>query len=133
MKHTQWTHPLVRAEAKKYTTRRSFKKESRGAYEYACKAGLLAKISAHMPGNKIKWTMPLLIKCAKKYQTRGAFQKGSKGAYLYAFRNKLLDKICAHMHYARPPDILRDIRNAVKDMKTKRAKKHNRKKTDYNS
>ena len=123
---TKWTKPLVTKEAKKYTgkgARTAFLKGSSGAYKYAMENGFLAEICAHMPKGRTKWTMPLLIKKAKEYQTRGAFQKGSRGAYLYALRNGLLPEICSHMHDARPADILKGIRNAVKGMKKKRAKK----------
>lgn len=80
-------------EAKKYTSRRRFQKESTGAYAKALKNGWLNDYTwlteIHKPNGY--WTYETCYEEAQKYSNRSDFQKHSKGAYLVALKNGWLE------------------------------------------
>ena len=96
-----WTDEEIRLEAKKYSTRSEFAKESRGSWQAAWNRGAeyYEEICSHMPlPSNLAWTKEELTEEAKKYSTRGEFTEKSAGAYQAAARDLIfLDLICAHM------------------------------------
>ena len=95
----KWTYEKIVEEAKKYETRREFKKESLG-YMAATNRGILDEVCQHMketPKKKIKWSDDMIVKEAKKYQTRGEFAQKSLNAYNSARNRGILDDVCSHM------------------------------------
>lgn len=84
-------------EALKYTTRKEFQNNSKGAYLYATRQGILNQICSHMITGYGFWTIPLAQEEALKYESRKDFERSSNGAYYFAYRNGYLDEICKHM------------------------------------
>lgn len=95
-----WTKDRCIIEAKKYSRRIDFQRNSSSAYASAQKNGWLDELCKHMvQSNKPKgyWTKQRCEIEAKKYKTRTEFKMGSPGAQLAAYRNGWLDDICKHM------------------------------------
>lgn len=93
-----WTSEKIQQEALKYKTKTDFSNNSRTAYSYAQKAGMLDEVCSHMEvlWSK-KWNKESLKKEALKYETRSDFTNGSSGAYDAARNLDVLDEICLHM------------------------------------
>lgn len=92
----KWTESAITAEAKKYTTRTSFKQQASGAVKAAIKLGIYEKVCGHMQSER-KWTVPLLEEEAHKYTTRTEFARLNAAAYGTAINKGILDDICSHM------------------------------------
>ncbi len=88
----KWTKGAVFEESKKYTTRREFEDNGKGAYRKALQNGWLDE----MPWLKFArrpWTKEEVFEESRKYKSRFAFSQGSPGAYGIARKNKWLDKM----------------------------------------
>ena len=94
---TKWTYDMLKDEALKYNTRKSFMKGSSKSYSTAQARGLLDMICSHMIVYKIQWTYDMLKDEALKYDTRIDFIEGSSSAYSYACTKGILNEICSHM------------------------------------
>lgn len=100
VKPRRWTDEKLREEAKKFTRKVDFHKNSSGAYTIAHRKGILDEICQHMIPTVKKpgyWTKERCASEAKKYLTRTEFSIGSGGAYTKAKREKWLNEICGHM------------------------------------
>ena len=92
-----WTKEMIVEEAKLFSDRGEFSRESSKAYKAAQKRGLLDEVCSHMTCYYTKWTDELLYATAKKYDSRSDFQKYSQGAYLAAKRFGIFEEVCKHM------------------------------------
>ena len=88
----KWTKDAVFEEAKKYSTRKEFKKGCETAYKSALKNDWLNEMEWLKIVGNIKWTKDAVFEESRKYKTRGEFQKNS-GAYRAALRNKWIDEM----------------------------------------
>ena len=97
-----WTNEKLAEEAKKHKTKKDFMNAENGAYQTACRKGIIHEICAHMVEiQKPHGYWNIKENCAteaKKYRTRKEFMKSSNGAYAGALKNGWLDEICSHMH-----------------------------------
>ena len=95
-----WSEELCAIEAKKYTSRSEFMKNSGAAYTASWKKGWLDEICKHMEYIQLPngyWSEELCAIEAKKYKTKSEFYKHSTAAASAAYKNKWIDKICTHM------------------------------------
>lgn len=95
----KWDHKIVKAEAKKYSTRRDFQTGAGGAYQYANRAGILDNICKHMYNGHLrrtKWTEPEVRATAEKCKSISEFLK-FQSAYHAARRFGIFDEVTAHM------------------------------------
>ncbi len=74
MSRTFWTTDLVIKEANKYSSRKEFKANARGAFNYAYTNGLLDTV--FKPLNRTRWTKELAIQASEKYTNRNRFKTG---------------------------------------------------------
>ena len=110
----KWNFNSVKAEARKYTGRTEFSKQSAGAYNAAKRNGWLDDVCSHMKHANIKWTPELLKLEAKKYRNRNEFKDNSESAYQSSRTQGLLDKICSHMEVKEPWTFERVLNEAKK-------------------
>lgn len=81
-------------EAKKYSSRKDFRRNSPAAYRAAQRHKWLDKVCSHMQLLwERKWTHETVIAEAKRYRYRGEFIKKSPGAYNAANRNGWLSDV----------------------------------------
>lgn len=88
----KWTKDAVLEESRKYTTRREFEDNEKGAYAKALQYGWLDE----MPWLKFArrpWTKDEIFEESRKYKSRSAFSLGSPGAYGIARKNKWLHQM----------------------------------------
>lgn len=105
MKKIKWTFEACKAEALKYTHRRSFKINSGSAYTRARENKWLDEICIHMtPKQKPNgyWTLEKCRIEALKYSTVKEYRKNSGGSYNTAYQNKWLKEVCSHMRMCKP-------------------------------
>jgi hypothetical protein len=93
----KYTKELCLAEAKKYSSRSSFRKGARWAHEFCWRNNFLDEACSHMKPLWGKWNVSTCQTEALKYKTRKEFQIKSKGAYLSALRKGFLYSVCKHM------------------------------------
>lgn len=101
----KWTTSSLRKEAKKYSSRGQFQKESAGAYQTARMRGILNEICGHMfvytkkgkQNPRYRWTDEALQRAALKYSHRQEFRNNNYPAYLACKRRKILNNVCSHM------------------------------------
>lgn len=86
----------LRDIAKKYQTKKSFKKGDRTAYNKACRLHLLQAVCTHMTVAK-KWTREECKTIAQKYAQRNDFRKNESRAYSAACQHGWLEEVCSHM------------------------------------
>ena len=94
----KWTEEKISEEAKKYSKRVDFQKNSPNAYIAALNRKLLDKVCSHMP--KLKnhnWTYDELKKIADRYDVYREFVKKENACYLYASRHGFIESITSHM------------------------------------
>lgn len=88
-------------EAKKYSSRVSFFKDSQWAYSHLQRRGLLGDACSHMPMSPVyappKWTHKSAFSEASKFGSRSEFKRNCSGAHGYLIANNALDQACAHM------------------------------------
>lgn len=98
----KWDIENTKIEAKKYTSRKEFEKNSAGAYKWARTNKCMDEVCKHMKKNFINWDLDLVIKIAKKYNSKGSFIIENSGAYGWIVRNNLKndDRIFGHMQEA---------------------------------
>ncbi|MEZ8773781.1 GIY-YIG nuclease family protein, partial [Vibrio sp. 10N.247.310.17] len=96
-----------RKEALKYSSRASFMRGSRSAYNASIKPynDWLDEVCSHMPPPKetqtrTSWTKESCIREAQKYKTRSEFRKHCHTGFNAANDNGWLDHCCAHMQKA---------------------------------
>lgn len=91
----KWTKEKVFEEARKYKTRKEFKKGCQMAYIVARRNGWLNEMTWFQNGRikPKKWTKEIVFAEASKYKTRTEFQKGCVNAYTSAYKNKWLDEL----------------------------------------
>ena len=94
--HNYWNYERCNTEAKKYSRRSHFKRDSPSAYGAASKNGWLDSICSHMQlsphQKKVLWsTIDECRKEANKYKNRSEFFAGNKVAYRIAEENGWLD------------------------------------------
>jgi len=87
----------VELEAKKYSTKIEFRKNSERHYDWAYLNGVLDDICSHMEMNRNKFDKNTVAKEAKKYSSKIEFLKTSPRHYDWAYQNGVLDDICKHM------------------------------------
>ena len=85
-----WNREKCFEEAKKYSTRSGFQRQSKGAYLFALKAGWLNDYSWFKPLTGF-WTYDACKAEAAKYERRGQFKVGCIGAYTKSRINGWLD------------------------------------------
>ena len=94
----KWTEKKISEEAKKYSKRIDFQKNSPNAYQAASNRKLLDKVCSHMPKlRNDNWTYDELKKIADKYDVYREFAKKENACYLYASRHGFIESITAHM------------------------------------
>ena len=86
-----WNKETCYEEAKKYSTRSDFQRQSKGAYLYALKEGWLDDYTWFKPLTGY-WTYEACKTEAAKYDTRGHFKIGARGAYTKSRVNGWLDE-----------------------------------------
>lgn len=96
-----WTYERLVQTAKKYDSKKTFMTAENGAYQIACRKGIIHEICAHMIAvNKPHGYWNIKANCAseaKKYNSRKEFIEFSNGAYAGALKNGWIDEICSHM------------------------------------
>ena len=91
-KQTKWTEDVCREEALKYTSRKDFRKYSRGAYDKANECGWLDSYTWLFHHKSYSdWDYQSCKEEAAKYPNRNEFGKHSYGAYTVSRRNGWLD------------------------------------------
>lgn len=93
---SKYSLEILESEAKKYSKRWEFQKNSSAEYQAAKSAKVLDIVCAHMNPTDVRWSEEELQTEALKYSSRGEFQKNSK-AYRVAYNKGILNKICSHM------------------------------------
>lgn len=88
-------------EAKKFDSRRAFKKESPQAYKVACEKDWL-RLFDWFPNPRIKWTFKTCYAEARKYNTRNEFKHGNGGAYKKACDEGWIDKFTWFVNVKKP-------------------------------
>ena len=86
-----WNKETCYEEAKKYSTRSDFQRQSKGAYLFALKEGWLDDYTWFKPLTGY-WTYEACKTEAAKYDTRGHFKIGARGAYTKSRVNGWLDE-----------------------------------------
>lgn len=92
-----WTLKTCMLDAKQFSDKQEWERESQGAYLAAIRNGWFEKCTRHMPERKIKLTLEACIAEAKKYKSRMAWKKGSNSSYQKAVKSKWMDDCCKHM------------------------------------
>lgn len=106
-----WTKERVFAEAKKYTERKDFIKQSPGAYNAAQKLGMMSELKWFpAPKNAKKWNRESCYKEAQKYRSKTDFRKKSIVAYCIARDNGWL----ADYDWFVPPEFLWNHEKCIK-------------------
>ena len=91
-KQTKWTEDVCRDEALKYTSRKDFRRYSKGAYDKAKECGWLDSYDwLTYPKPLSEWTHESCKAEAAKYPNRNEFGKHSYGAYTVSRKNGWLD------------------------------------------
>ena len=91
-KRTKWTEDVCREEALKYTSRKDFRKYSKGAYDKANECGWLDSYDwLTYPKPLSELTYESCKAEAAKYPNRNEFGKHSYGAYTVSRKNGWLD------------------------------------------
>ena len=86
-----WSYDTCKEEAKKYTSRGDFAKNSRVAYRVARKNGWLEEYDWFKVLWKRKWNYDSCLEESKKFKSRAEFIKGNASAYNVARINKWID------------------------------------------
>lgn len=95
-----WTRENLIADAKKYTTRADWKRNSASAYATTIQMGLLVDCCAHMVRHRKPdghWTKNRVIENAQLYQTIASWSLSESGAYDAAKKNGWMEEATAHM------------------------------------
>jgi hypothetical protein len=96
-KSWKWTKEAVLADAKKYTSKAEWRKNSR-AYAMASRQGWLDEATAHMIVLwKQKWTKEAVLADALNYDSRSDWENSSSGAVASAKRNGWYEEATTHM------------------------------------
>jgi len=117
----KWTKEAVLRDAKEYSSKPEWRRNSGGAYTAAKKKGWYKQATAHMSTlNPIgKWmSKSSVIADAQKYQTRSGWMKASSGAYEAAKKLKCFDEAVAHMKVQRKRWTIEDVINSVNGHET---------------
>jgi len=89
-----WTKDKVEEEAKKYTTRKDFKKNSHSAYVIAVREGWIDDVTQHMTWLQGKpWTIDALKNEISKFRTLPELRKGNPSVYSAVYRLGLSDEL----------------------------------------
>jgi hypothetical protein len=111
----KWTKETVCAEATEYKLRIDFQNNSYGAYQAACRLGILDEVCSHMEYVCYPWVDEEILEEAKKYEFRTEFARKSAGAYQAAKDRDLLETACKHMKKDTASSSMeREIFNTVK-------------------
>ena len=83
-----WTKEMTYREAKKYSTKKEFRRNSPGAYNAACKNSWLQEYDwFHAAANEKKWNYDSCYEEARRYSSTSEFRRGSMTAYCKAKDN----------------------------------------------
>lgn len=111
-----WNKNMCQIEAKKYSYRIDFYRNSSKAYAACIRNGWLDDVCKHMGKKNFKWTKEICQQEALKYKFRKEFQNGSNRIYHAAKYNGWLDEICKHMKYKKLPNrYWHDIENCRRE------------------
>lgn len=92
-KQTKWTEDVCREEALKYTSRKDFRKNCKGAYDKAKECGWLDSYTWLSYSKTLsEWDYESCKEEASKFSNRFGFQKHSYGAYKSSLKNGWLDE-----------------------------------------
>lgn len=101
-----WNKDRCEQEAKKFLTKKDFRKNSPGAYNSSKTNGWLDEICQHMIHKKKNasgyWTLHRCIEEAKKYKTRKEFINHSYVCYQVSLKNNWIDIVCNELPGWRP-------------------------------
>jgi len=90
-----FTEEVLTNLAASCSTKKEFRTTYKGAYEAACRMGILQRITSHLMSKVVLWTPTLLREEALKYHTLTEFAANSKSAYEAARKRGILDDVCA--------------------------------------
>lgn len=93
----KWNYAACAAAAAKFNTRKDFKAQENGQYQWLIRNGLLDQACAHMVPLHRSFSDDDIAEIAKRYASRRAFKLGDQAAYQAARKRDLLDTVCAHM------------------------------------
>lgn len=98
VKRVNWTVELCRTEASKYNKKTDFRKNSKKAYEYALREGLIDIMCLHMEGHSStrKYTFEICRDEALEYETLKEYRTKSPNNYDCARKNGWLSEISRH-------------------------------------
>lgn len=116
----RWTLEECKADAAKYSTKRSWLKNSSGAHHAASRRGWLDKCCAHMVSVQKPtgyWTKERCMEDAKKYRSRSQWAKESSGAASAAHKGGWHKECCAHMKLINKPRGYWNLKNCKADAK----------------
>lgn len=102
-----WTKERVFEEAKKYTNKKDFEINAKGAYCKARTNKWLDEMSWLCPlplGPISKWSKEAIIEESKKYKTKTEFAKKSPTAYLHAIEDKTIFRQMPWLEEKKKPD-----------------------------
>ena len=95
----KWSKKIsVIQDAKKYSTKLTWMKNSSGAYEAAKNNNWFDDATAHMKVLRKRWTKEEIIIDAKKYTTKVQWRNASSGARMAARRLNCFEEATAHMN-----------------------------------
>ncbi len=99
-KFKYWNLDTCKEDAKKYSTRTEWAKNSNGAYLVACDKGWLDICCEHMKLIKNPsgtWSKEKCIQDASQYSMKARWREASSSAYNTACENGWLEECCGHM------------------------------------
>ena len=95
----KWTEAAIREDAKRYSSKSEWARNSYGAYEAAKKKGIFTEVTSHMqkPPQKLKWDDASIATDALKYESKSHWKRNSIGAYTAAKKRGIFDSVTSHM------------------------------------
>ncbi|MDE3241704.1 MAG: GIY-YIG nuclease family protein [Nitrospirota bacterium] len=104
--HGYWNLTAIAKEAKKYTSRSSFQKESPSAHQAAKRLGIFEQVCKHMIRKSVPvgyWTKERILSISRKYPTLSDFLKNEDRAAKAARRLGVYQEALSHLQRTRTP------------------------------
>lgn len=114
--HNYWTKERVFEESRKYSNKKEFENNAKGAFLKAMNSGWLPEMVWLKPlplGIISKWTREAIIEESKKYSSRTEFALHSPTAYQHACKDKTIFKEMPWMQEKKKPDGYWDVKAHV--------------------
>ncbi|WP_430812429.1 MULTISPECIES: hypothetical protein [unclassified Carboxylicivirga] len=106
-KRGYWTKERILKVALKYSSKKTFEKESSGAYNAARRYGILQEVTDHMHKKRMPnnyWTPQRIQEEARRYTCKKDFREKSPKASRYANELGIMDTVSTHFIESRKPN-----------------------------